>query len=96
VPGADIRFLSGGVVEHWDTIAAAAGGRGVWVVGGGDLAGQFADAGRLDEIVVTFAPATLTSGKPLLPRNIGADRLALVDVVRRGPFAELRYSVAAP
>lgn len=95
VPGADIRFVSGSVAEHWDAIRDAAGDRDVWVVGGGDLAGQFLDAGHLDEIAVTFAPATVSAGKPLLPRNIGADRLALVEVAQRGPFAELRYRVSA-
>ncbi len=95
VPGADIRFVSGPVTDHWAAIQQAAGGRDVWVVGGGDLAGQFADAGLLDEIVVTFAPATLTSGKPLMPRTIGADRLELIDVAQRGPFAEVRYRVSA-
>lgn len=95
VPGVDIRFISGSVEDHWAEIAAASGDRDVWVVGGGDLAGQFADAGHLDDLVVTFAPATLASGKPLLPRNLGVDRLTLVDAVRKGPFAELRYRVAA-
>jgi hypothetical protein len=30
----------------------AAGSKNIWIVGGGDLAGQFADAGFLDEIIV--------------------------------------------
>ena len=96
VAGADIRFASGAVAEHWDEIRDAAAGRDVWVVGGGDLAGQFADAGHLDEIFVTFAPATVAAGKPLLPRDLGADRLRLVEARQRGPFAELRYAVSAP
>lgn len=96
VPGVDIRLVTGSVAEHWDEIAEAAGSRDVWIVGGGDLAGQFADAGHLDEIVVTFAPATLVTGKPLLPRIVGADRLTLVEATKKGPFAELRYRVTAP
>ncbi|KHK98357.1 deaminase [Microbacterium mangrovi] len=95
VPGADVRFVSGPVTDHWETIREAAAGRDVWVVGGGDLAGQFADAGLLDELVVTFAPATLTAGKPLMPRTIGADRLELLEATKRGPFAELRYRVSS-
>jgi dihydrofolate reductase len=63
----------------------------VWVVGGGDLAGQFADAGLLDEIRVSIAPATLPSGKPLLPRRLGADRLELISARQAGAFAELTY-----
>ena len=96
VPGADIRFIRGPVSEHWTEIVAAAGDRDVWIVGGGDLAGQFADEGLLDEIVVTFAPATLRSGRPLLPRDLDHSRLELTGVRQAGPFAELTYRLSPP
>ncbi|OZB81572.1 dihydrofolate reductase family protein [Microbacterium sp. 13-71-7] len=96
VPGADIRFVHGPVRDHWDDIIAAAGARDVWIVGGGDLAGQFVDEGLLDEIVVTFAPATLRSGKPLLPRDLDHSRLELTAVRQAGPFAELTYRLMRP
>ena len=94
IDGADLRFASGDVREPWPDIAASAGDRDVWIVGGGDLAGQFADAGLLDEIRVSVAPATLPSGKPLLPRRLGPDRLELTAVRRTGAFAELHYAVS--
>lgn len=93
VAGADIRFVRGDVRDAWPRIREAAGERDVWIVGGGDLAGQFADAGLLDELRVSVAPATLTSGKPLLPRDLGADRLTLTNVRQAGAFAELTYTV---
>jgi len=93
VPGVDIRFASGDIRAVWPRISESAGHRDVWIVGGGDLAGQFADAGLLDEIRVSVAPATLPSGKPLLPRRIGADRLELTAVRQAGAFAELTYAV---
>ncbi|MFE7844805.1 dihydrofolate reductase family protein [Microbacterium sp. NPDC057407] len=93
VPGADVRFVRGDVEATWPHIAEAAGDRDVWLVGGGDLAGQFADAGLLDEIRVSVAPATLPAGQPLLPRRIGADRLTLLGVRQAGAFAELTYSL---
>ncbi|MDQ4212818.1 dihydrofolate reductase family protein [Microbacterium capsulatum] len=96
VPGADIRFVSGPVADHWDDIVASAGGRDVWIVGGGDLAGQVADAGHLDEIVVTIAPATLRAGKPLLPRDLDHRRLELIGARQAGPFAELTYRLVPP
>lgn len=96
VPGADIRFVRGSVSDRWDTIVAAAQDRDIWIVGGGDLAGQFVDAGLLDEIVVTFAPATLRAGKPLLPRDLDHSRLELVSVRQAGPFAELTYRLRRP
>lgn len=93
VPGADVRPVSGTVADAWPEIAAAAGGKDVWVVGGGDLAGQFADAGLLDELRISVAPATLGAGKPLLPRRIGADRLRLASARANGQFAELVYTL---
>ena len=48
----------------------AAGGRNVWIMGGGELAGQFYDAGLLDELYVQIGSVTLGAGKPLLPRGI--------------------------
>ncbi len=93
VPGADIRFRSGAVTGHWDDIVASANGRDVWIVGGGDLAGQFADAGLLDRVQLSVAPATLGSGRPLLPRRIESDRLQLESVAQNGQFAELTYAV---
>jgi dihydrofolate reductase len=68
----------------------AAGGRNVWIVGGGDLAGQFADAGLLDEVIVSVAPVTLGAGAPLLPRRI---ELRLDELGRNGDFVSARFSV---
>lgn len=95
VSGADVRLRSGDVTAIWDEVREAAEGRDVWIVGGGDLVGQFADAGLLDEIRVSIAPVTLVSGRPLLPRRLHADRLRLESVRQAGQFAELVYSVHA-
>jgi dihydrofolate reductase len=93
VPDADIRFRSGDVGAIWREVRDAAGERDIWLVGGGDLVGQFADAGHLDEIRVSVAPVTLPSGRPLLPRRLESDRLTLESVEQVGQFAELVYSV---
>ena len=90
VPNADIRFVSGGVAEVHAEMVAAAAGRNVWVVGGGDLAGQFADAGLLDELIVYIAPVTLGAGAPLLPRRL---ELRLEELARNRDFAAARYAV---
>ncbi|WGD38536.1 dihydrofolate reductase family protein [Lysinibacter sp. HNR] len=91
--GADVRFLRGRVEDHLKTIRQAASGKDIWVMGGGDLVGQFADAGALNRIEVTVAPVTLGSGAPLLPRAIGADRLTLIEAAQYGQFANLVYEV---
>jgi len=93
VAGADIRFRRGDIEGMWAELLDAAGGSDIWLVGGGDLVGQFADAGHLDEVRVSVAPVTLESGKPLLPRRIESDRLTLTSVRQSGQFAELVYAV---
>jgi dihydrofolate reductase len=93
VPGADIRFVRGDVEPVHQAMLAAAGGKNVWLVGGGDLVGQFHDRGLLDEIIVTVAPVTLGAGKPLLPRAITTPPLQLLDTRVYGPFVQLRYAV---
>jgi dihydrofolate reductase len=67
--------------------------RNVWIVGGGDLAGQFADAGLLDELLLMIAPVTLGAGAPLLPRRV---ELNLEELAPNGEFATVRYSVVRP
>jgi dihydrofolate reductase len=89
--GIDIRLVSGDVRPVHDEMVAAAGGRNVWVVGGGDLVGQFHDAGLLDQVVVGIAPVTLGSGAPLLPRRI--EGMRLVDCVVEGQMVSLTYDV---
>ena len=93
VPGADIRFVQGDVGPVHGAMLAAAGGKNVWLVGGGDLVGQFHDRGLLDELIVTFAPVTLGAGKPLLPRAITTPPLELAGTEVYGPFVQLRYAV---
>ena len=96
IPGADVRFVSGDVGPVHREMTAAAGGRNIWVVGGGELAGCFADQGLLDEIILGVAPVTLGGGAPLLPRRIESDRLTLTGLEQHGQFAYLTYRVAPP
>ncbi|MBB1484255.1 dihydrofolate reductase family protein [Tessaracoccus sp. MC1865] len=91
--GADVRFISGAVTDHIGAIREAAGDGDIWVVGGGDLAGQFLDAGLLDQIALSVAPVALTGGAPLLPRRLESDRLRLVSAQAHGQFARLLYDV---
>ena len=93
MPGANLRFTSGDVSEVWAQILASANGGDVWVMGGGELVGQFIDAGLLDEIRLSIAPATLVSGRPLLPRALGTNDLVLTSARQVGAFAELIYEV---
>jgi dihydrofolate reductase len=80
-------------IPCWVFTVEAAGDRNVWIVGGGDLAGQFADVGLLDEVIVSIAPITLGGGAPLLPRRI---ELRLDELGRNGDFVSAKFSVVRP
>lgn len=93
--GLDIRVVADDVRPVHAEMAAAAAGKNIWLVGGGDLVGQFHDAGLLDELFIGVAPVFLGAGAPLLPRRIEASALRLVDVTRFGQtFVTLRYAVS--
>ena len=58
-----------------DEMLGAAGDQDLWIVGGGNVASQFADHGLLDRVEVTVVPVVLGEGKPLFDRRLpgGAD-----------------------
>ena len=96
IEGANTRVVRGDVRPVHAEMRRAAGSKNIWIVGGGDLAGQFFDAGLLDELIVQVGSVTLGKGKPLFPRRAANQRLRLVSVRQVGTgFAELRYEVRA-
>ena len=95
VPDADIRFVEGDVAPVHAAMVNAAEGRNVWLVGGGELVGLFADAGLLDEIHVNLQPVFLGTGAPLLPRRLTSKRVRLESMRQDGQQALLVYSVGA-
>lgn len=88
--GADVRMTQDDIRTVHTAMTAAADGKDLWIVGGGDLAGQFADAGLLDEVWLQYAPVTLGGGSPVLPRALD---LELVEVARNRAFLCGRYRV---
>lgn len=88
--GADVRLTHDDVRVVHEAMTAAADGKDLWIIGGGDLAGQFADAGLLDEVWVQYAPVTLGAGAPVLPRELD---LELLEVARNRNFMCGRYRV---
>ena len=67
IDGAELVFWAGDIAQLDAELREAAGDRDVWVVGGGNVAAQFAEAGLLDELRVTIMPIVVGSGKQLLP-----------------------------
>ena len=97
VAGADVRFAAADDDEALRAVHAslveAAGGKDVWVCGGGDLAARLAHLGLLDDLILAIAPVTLGAGRPLLPRPTD---LRLVEVDRNRDFVVARYEVVGP
>lgn len=94
VPGADLHFVQGDVRPVHAEMARAAGDKNIWIVGGGDLAGQFHDARLLDEVFLQVGSVTLGKGKPLFPRRVTRPPWKLLSVRQVGPgFAELHYEL---
>ena len=91
---ADVRFARGDVRELHAELLAAAGGRDVWVVGGGSVASQLAEAGLLDELRVHVVPVVLGGGKQLFERRLPGGPLRLRSVVPRdNGMVELTYAL---
>ena len=94
IEGADIRFVQGDVRAVHEEMKTAAQGKNIWIVGGGDLVGQFYDHGLIDDLFLTLAPVFLSSGAPLLPRKIVTPPLKLITLQEdRFGFVHLRYEV---
>jgi dihydrofolate reductase len=92
--GADIRFVQGDIRLVHARMKEVADSKNIWVMGGGDLAGQFFDAGLLDELIVQIGSVSLGHGKPLFPRRVFSPVLRLVPVQRISEgMAELHYEI---
>ncbi|MEU4559151.1 dihydrofolate reductase family protein [Actinoplanes sp. NPDC023936] len=96
IPGANLHFVRGEVAPVHAEMVAAAQGKNIWLVGGGELVGQFADEGLLDEVILGVAPVSLGKGAPVLPRRITSARFTLTGARPIGQFAYLTYDVSAP
>lgn len=94
--GVDVRVINSSVADALPGILASAGAGDVWIVGGGDLAGQFLDAGALDRITLTLAPVFLPGGAPLFPRRLESAHLHLTGTRQTGQFVELTFDVTPP
>jgi dihydrofolate reductase len=92
--GTDIRFVQGDIRPVHVQMKEAANTKNIWVMGGGDLAGQFFDAGLLDEIIVQIGSVSLGRGKSVFPRRVFSPALQLVSANRVNEgMAELRYKI---
>ena len=90
----DVRVADAQVADLYDEIMIAAGERNLWIVGGGDVASQFADERLLDEILVTVVPVILGAGKPLFDHRLPGGPMQLLGTRAFDTgMVELRYEL---
>lgn len=69
IEGADIRFVQGDIPHQHEVLRKLAGDKNIWLVGGGELVGQFFDYGLLDEMHIQTVAVFLNEGKKLFARK---------------------------
>jgi dihydrofolate reductase len=93
--GAAVRVVDATVEEVHAEMTVAAGGLNLWVVGGGDVASQFAAAGLLDELLLTVVPVVIGSGKPLFDERLPGTVELLGTTTFANGMVELRYGITS-
>ena len=90
----DVRIVNAKVADLCDEMIAAAGERNLWIVGGGNVASQFADESLLDEVLVTVVPVVLGTGKPLFDKRLPGGPMQLMGTRAFDTgMVELRYEI---
>ena len=77
--GADVRIVDEEVPNLIGGMRDAAGELDIWVVGGGNVASQFADHDLLDRVEVTLVPVVLGQGKPLFDKRLRGGPMQLIE-----------------
>jgi dihydrofolate reductase len=95
--GVDVRIVSGEIPDLFDEMLDSAGERDLWIVGGGNVASQFADHGLLDAVEVTVVPVVLGEGKPLFDRRLPGGPMQLLGTVTHSSgMVGLTYEINRP
>ena len=89
VEGHPVQTFDGDVRQLHSKLVAAAAGKDVWVMGGGDVAAQFVAAGLIDEMIVAYPPCSLGGGSPVLPIR---SEWTLVEAGVNGDFVCARWA----
>ncbi len=93
-PGEDVRVVKADVKDLHGEMMKAAGDRNLWVIGGGNVASQYADEGLLDELLLTVVPVILGEGKPLFDRPVPGGPMQLTGTTtHENGMTYLRYEL---
>lgn len=96
-PDAGVRFTRATAAALARRVQKAHGDKDIWLVGGGQAAGQFISGGLVDEYIVSVVPVLLGSGIPLF-RDTGAERGLTLQGARTYPsgIVQLHYRHKEP
>jgi dihydrofolate reductase len=81
--GADVRFARGEVPSQHEELVKLAGGKNIWLMGGGDLVGQFYDHKLVDEMHIQTVAVFLNEGKKLFSRRTN-EAFKIQEIRQRG------------
>ncbi len=91
IENADVRFVNGEVRSQHAELQKLAGKKDVWLMGGGDLVGQFHDAGLVDEMHIQTVTVFLNEGKKLFSRRT-ENAFKIKEIIKRGDTCvEVQY-----
>jgi dihydrofolate reductase len=93
--GTTFHFVTDGIESALVQAKQAAGGKGVSLAGGADVAQQYLSAGLLDELRVNVVPVLLGDGTRLFAGGAGAGaELEQAEVVAAPDVTHLSYRIA--
>jgi len=91
--GPQVTITDGSPAAVVDNLKKA-GVRKAWLVGGGELARDFRQAGLINEYVVSIIPVLLGSGAPMIATDEGLDELSMTSVnTFPSGLVQIRYRV---
>jgi dihydrofolate reductase len=93
VPGAVLHLASGDPEVVLGQVRAT-GAKKTWLIGGGNLAGQFFERDLVDELILGYTPTVLGAGTSLAEGSFPFRTFELTDVHRFGSGVTLRYERA--
>ena len=88
---AEVKFASGDLEHVRDAALEAAGGKHVWLVGGGTLASSWADRGLIEEAIVTVVPVFIGEGLPFFARAVAGELRHANTKTHANGMVELTY-----
>ncbi|MBO0589530.1 dihydrofolate reductase family protein [Sporosarcina sp. E16_8] len=89
---AEVKFVNEDIVNFTDNLKKEEG-KGIWIVGGGDILHTFLKEKVVDELIVTVAPTIIGEGIPLFKAGDYQLDLTLVGTRTFNQFVELHYIV---